>query len=70
MAYEVEDNKDDAFEDIVNQAKKNSSSAAAQGQPPADVTDLKIILWGNGFQVGDEGAFRALDDPANKAFLD
>ena len=70
MAYDVEDNKTDAFDDIVSQAKQNSQGAAAQGQPPAGVTDLKIILWGNGFQVGDDGPFRALEDPANKAFLD
>ena len=70
MAYETEENKDGgAFDDIVNAAKQNSSSGAAQGAPPEGVTDLKIILWANGFQVGDEGAFRNKDDPANQEFL-
>jgi len=65
MAYDVEDTKNDAFEDIVNQAKKNGASAADEAGRPAGVTDLKIILWSNGFQVQDDGEFRALDDPKN-----
>ena len=52
MAYGMdEEKKNDAFEDIVNQAKKNGVSAKDEEGRPAGVTDLKIILWGNGFQV-------------------
>ena len=34
------------------------------------MTDLKIILWGNGFQVGDDGPFRDLNDESNKQFIE
>ena len=70
MAYDVEDKKNDAFEDIVNQAKKNGASAEDEAGRPAGVTDLKIILWGNGFQVQEDGEFRALDDPKNAKFIE
>jgi hypothetical protein len=30
MAYEVEDKKTNAFDDLVNQARQNSSAGAAQ----------------------------------------
>ena len=55
------------MEDIVNQAKKNS------GQPdkerPDGVTDLTIILWGNGIQLGEDGEFRDKADPKNSKFI-
>lgn len=53
MAYEnPDDSKTNAFDDIVNQARQNSSAAASGQQPrPSGVQDVKIILWGNGFQV-------------------
>ena len=69
MAYEVEDKKTNAFDDLVNQARQNSSAGAAQ-QRPAGVTDLVIILWGNGFQINENGPFRALNDPTNTTFVD
>ena len=73
MAYETEENKTDAFDAMVSQARNQGSGAAAASQQrerPDGVTDLKIIMWGNGFQVGDDGEFRALDDPANAQFIE
>lgn len=72
MAYDVEDNKNDAFDDVVRQARQNSSAGAAGGRErPEGVTDLKIILWGNGFQVGgDDAPFRNLNDESNKQFIE
>ena len=73
MAYEnPEDSKTNAFDDIVGQARQNSqASAAGSGQArPDGVQDVKIILWGNGFQVQDDGPFRALEDPGNAKFLE
>ena len=72
MAYENpnEENKGHAFDDIVSQARQNSSAAASGANPrPQGVQDVKIILWGNGFQVQDDGPFRAIEDPANAEFL-
>ena len=37
-----------------------------EGDPKDDV---KIILWGNGFQIVDEGEFREYDTPENKQFM-
>ena len=56
MAYgeaDEEEKKDGgAFDDIVNAARQNSESGAAGSGPrPSGVQDVKIILWGNGFQV-------------------
>ena len=65
MAYEVEDSKNSAFDDVVRQARENTSRPGPGGEKPSDVTDLKIILWGNGFQIEDDGPFRNLTDPAN-----
>jgi hypothetical protein len=30
---------------------------------------VKIILWGNGFQIEDDGEFREYDTPENKQFM-
>ena len=68
MAYETEENKTSAFDDVVKQAQENGRTE--KGKPSSDVTDLKIILWGNGFQVGDDGAFRALADAGNQQFIE
>ena len=64
MAYDVEDSKTDAFDDVVRQARQNASSN--DRDRPDGVSDLKITLWGNGFQVGEDGPFRDLNDPANQ----
>ena len=69
MAYETEENKTDAFDEVVRQAQQNSSSDKG-GKRPDGVTDLKIIMWGNGFKVGDDGPFRALSDPGNQQFIE
>ncbi len=69
MAYETEENKTDAFDEVVRQAQETSKNDRG-GKPPGDVTDLKIILWGNGFQIGDDGPFRAIADESNKAFIE
>ena len=67
MAYGVEENKDDVMGNIVARAEENNS----KGPRPDGVTDLRIILWGNGFQVGgDDGEFRAIGDPKNDKFLE
>ena len=55
MAYDTEESKTDAYDDIVSQARQNSAAHNSKGERPDGVTDLKIILWGNGFQVGDDG---------------
>lgn len=68
MAYETEENKTDAFDEVVRKAQENGKDAS--GEPPSGVTDLKIVLWGNGFQVGDDGEFRALSDPKNSQFIE
>ena len=46
--------------------------AAKTGGPLKDgeTTEVKIILWSNGFQVTDDGPLRDYKDPANKAFMD
>ena len=70
MAYEVEDSKTNAFDDVVRQAQQNSAASNSRGPRPAEVTDLKITLWGNGFQVGEDGPFRDLNDPKNTQFIE
>ena len=56
----------------MNQARQNSLPGAEErtGERPSGVQDVKIILWGNGFQVQEDGPFRAKEDPANTAFLE
>ena len=51
MAYGMdEENKTGgAFDDLVNQAKKNASGAQGAQERPQGVQDVRIILWGNGF---------------------
>ena len=54
MAYgqDEEEKKDGgAFDDIVNKARENSAAGDDGGPRPKGVQDVKIILWGNGFQV-------------------
>ena len=69
MAYDVEDKKTSAYDDIVYQARQNSAAYNSQDDRPHGVTDLTIIMWANGFQCGSDGPFRSLDDPANTQFL-
>ena len=49
MAYETEENKTSAFDDIVSSAQNNSRGAAGSEPRPSGVQDVKIIMWGNGF---------------------
>ena len=73
MAYEQEEAKgNDAFDNVVRQAQQNSREESSdQGrQRPEGVSDLKIILWGNGFQVGDDGPFRDKNAEENKQFIE
>ena len=69
MAYDVEDNKTNAYDDIVSAARQNSAANNSKGDRPDGVTDLTIIMWANGFQCGSDGPFRSLEDPANTQFL-
>ena len=36
---------------------------------PQGVTELTIILWRNGFQLGEDGEFRDKDDPVHAKFI-
>lgn len=58
----------DQFEKIVGRAKENSAAGGGKNPNP-DSTELKIILWANGFQVGDDGEFRDKEDPKNQEFI-
>ena len=47
-------------------AKAKTGGAAKEGDPKDDV---KITLWKNGFQVGEDGPIREYDTPENKQFM-
>ena len=55
--------------DIVNTAKQQQKTAPPQERPDG-VTDLTIILWRNGFQLGEDGEFKDKDDPKNQKFIE
>ena len=57
------------FDAVVEQAKKQSAKGDDNDRPDG-VTDIKIILWKNGFQVGDDGEFRDIEDPKNTKFVE
>lgn len=56
------------MDDIVNQAKKQSNQPSDRERPDG-VTDLTIILWRNGMQIGEGGEFKHKDDPQNQQFV-
>ena len=58
------------FDAVVEQAKKQSAKGGSDNDRPDGVTDIKIILWKNGFQVGDDGEFRDIEDPKNTKFVE
>ena len=59
----VEAPSDDAAQRLVDKAKAGAGTYEA-GDPTTD--DLKIILWANGFQAGENEPLRDFKDPKNK----
>ena len=51
VAYDVEDNKTNAYDDIVSTARQNSTANNSKGDRPDGVTDLSIIMWATSSSV-------------------
>jgi len=58
--------KPPSTQEIIERAKREQGTDAGDGKTKHDVT---LIMWSNGFQVGDDGEFRPYTDPANQAFM-
>jgi len=58
-----------AMNSIFSQAQANAAGSADAPPPAPGAGRRKITVYRNGFTV-DDGPFRALDDPANKEFID
>lgn len=59
------ENPDD-IDSIVEKAKQGGRDHASSGKGGDPKTELKITLYSNGFVVGENGPFRAYDDPTSK----
>lgn len=58
---------DDATSDIVKAAREQGGRGDTSG---AANVGIRVIIYKNGFKVGDEGEFRPKDQSKNKQFLD
>jgi len=56
--------------EVIQELIKNAKQQAANKKKPQKDLGKSIILYKNGFKIGEDGDFRDISDPKNKAFLE